>query len=230
MSQPCLTKTAIAAALVLGLAACASEPRREGRRDHGGPPAREAAMRRGLFISPSGEPFRGADGFARWFAQADADHDRALTAAEFQADAERFFRRLDVDGDGVIDGFEMQAYEQTIAPEVASLAIEGGFGVRDDGGEQRGGMGGGRRRGRIGGDGGGFLGRGRGPERQGAARYSLINEPEPVTNADANLDGRVTLQEWRAATDRRFKSLDKAKTGRLTLDGLRGKRPTQPAR
>src|SRR5437764_915071 len=30
---------------------------------------------RHLFISPSGEPFRGRNGFSAWFAQADADHD-----------------------------------------------------------------------------------------------------------------------------------------------------------
>ncbi|MDB5417541.1 MAG: EF-hand domain protein [Phenylobacterium sp.] len=64
--------------------------------------------------------------------------------------------------------------------------------------------------------------------REGAARYSLINEPEPVTGADENLDSRVSLEEWRRATLRRFAVLDKAKTGRLTLDALKGKAPPPP--
>ena len=60
-----------------------------------------------------------------------------------------------------------------------------------------------------------------------ALAKALINEPEPVANADANLDSKVTMDEWRAATARRFEQLDKAKTGRLTLDGLRGKAAPQ---
>jgi hypothetical protein len=59
---------------------------------------------------------------------------------------------------------------------------------------------------------------GAGPE--GAARYSLINEPEPISAADANLDGKVTLAEWMAITDRRFAKLDHVKTGKLTRDSL----------
>src|SRR3954468_19652800 len=62
--------------------------------------------RGGLFLSPMGEPFRSADPAAdnvgAWFAQADADHDGALTLAEMQADAARFYATLDVNHDGEI--------------------------------------------------------------------------------------------------------------------------------
>jgi hypothetical protein len=230
----------IVAALMMAVAACASEPpRREFR--HGGRPPGDARLRRGLFISPSGEPFRGGDGLAAWFAQADADHDGAITRAEFEADAERFFHKLDVNNDGQIDGFEINAYEQTVAPEITALEGERPPGAQAGDGEHQsgGGMGGGRRGGGMGrggrrggmggggnpgGDGGGQPA---GAGREGAARYSLINEPEPVANADENVDSRVTLEEWRHATARRFAMLDKAKTGRLTLDQLRGKAPPQ---
>jgi len=56
--------------------------------------------------------------------------------------------------------------------------------------------------------------------RDGAARFSLLNEPEPIGAADADVDGKVTLAEWMAATDRRFAKLDHDKTGRLTRDSL----------
>jgi len=232
----------IVAALAAGLAACASEPPRRELHHRGGPPPDgETHARRGLFISPSGEPFRGGDGLAHWFAGADADHDGAITLAEFQADAERFFRQLDANHDGVVDGFEISAYEQQIAPEIAALDIDRGPQASGGAGQRRGGgMGGGGRRGRRGGGGGmgggatgggvaNSSGGGAGAGREGAARFSLINEPEPVANADENVDSRVTLEEWRHATLRRFKTLDKAGTGRLTLEQLQGKAPaTKP--
>lgn len=75
-----------------------------------------------VFVSPSGEPFRPGPGvtdpFEAWFAGADANHDGRLDRAEFRADAVRFFKRLDTDGDGVIDGFEVAAYEKSVAPEL----------------------------------------------------------------------------------------------------------------
>jgi hypothetical protein len=176
-----------------------------------------------LFISPMGEPFRGPDGFGTWLAGADADHDGAVTLAEFRADAERFFKILDTDGNGYIDGFEMQAYERERVPEIGAVAVdEGGRG----GG--RGGFGG-RRRG--GGDApppsGGEAGKAPGGQtpfkpagRQGAARFSLVNIPQPVAQADEDWNGRITAVEWDHAITRRFALLDKENTGRLTRESL----------
>ena len=42
----------------------------------------------------------------------------------------------------------------------------------------------------------------------------LLDEPEPVSGADFDLDGRVSLDEWMRAADRRFDLLDADKTGR----------------
>ena len=67
------------------------------------------------FISPMGEPFRARtatdDTLADWFYKADSNRDGILTAAEMQADAERFFATLDTNHDGQIDPDELSNYE-----------------------------------------------------------------------------------------------------------------------
>jgi hypothetical protein len=164
-----------------------------------------------LFISPSGEPFRDGDGLAGWFAGADRDRDTLLTRPEFEADAERFFAVLDGDGDGVVDGFENQAYERQIAPEITRLGETPRPGARPDAEGER------PRRSLLG------FGRGKpepGVQRQGAGRYGLLNEPQPVRGADGDLSGRVSRIEWRAAAARRFDLLDLDGDGVLTLDTL----------
>lgn len=225
-------------------------------RGHDGQPP-EGHRRGGLFISPAGEPFRNGDGEAAWFAGADANHDGALTLAEFRADAMRFFKLLDANHDGVIDGAENQIYETKIAPEILGMGREDPEdaprkGVGDDtGGAEGGGMGrggasrmgghGGMGGGGMGGHGGGMGGAdggmdgdspggGDSPRRssagrnfsrlEGAARYSLINEPQPVRGADLNLDWKVTAEEWAKAAGRRFALLDPRDTGELTLATL----------
>jgi hypothetical protein len=171
------------------------------------PPPRAA-----LFISPSGEPFRGPGGLAAWFAQVDGDHDGALTPAEFQVDALRAFRLYDADGDGAVDGFEIQAYERQRVPELGDVMSAA---LGEDEGRR------GRRR--------GPRGHADAPTkadftpagRLGAARYALVNEPEPLLAADADVDGKVSLAEWTRATARRFAALDRTGAGRLTLEALR---------
>jgi hypothetical protein len=216
---------------LLTLGACASDE--PGGPGHGGKPGGPPPIR--LFISPSGEPFRGEGGLARWFAQVDTDHDGSITLEEFRADARQSFKVLDLNGDGTIDGIELQHYEHDVVPEIGIMTFDepGGGQRRGSGGS---GGGGGRRGGGGGGrGGGGQTGTARDPEqmlkdqssrpppgagRDGAARYSLLNEPEPISAADADVDGKVTLAEWMAQTDRRFAKLDHLKTGRLTLDSL----------
>ena len=133
---------------------------------------------------------------------------------------------LDVNGDGTIDGIELQRYEREVVPEIGIMTFD------QPGGGQR------PRRHAVGGRTGGQGGHTRPSQdpaqlladqsdreapaagRDGAARYSLLNEPQPIAAADADVDGKVTLAEWMAQTDRRFAKLDHLKTGRLTLDSL----------
>jgi hypothetical protein len=178
-------------------------------------------------MSPSGEPFRAPRGepypVAVWFARANAAHDGKLTRKEFIADAEAFFAKLDVNHDGVIDGFENQDYEQKIAPEILPRlghlnAVDAGYdadapGVGRQAGTPRHRRGGGQQQ-----RGGG--GRSGGPSYEGAAPYSMINEPQAVMGADTNFDGRITLEQWRKVAGERFDLLDKKKQGYLMLAEL----------
>ena len=195
--------------------------------------------RGGLFLSPMGEPFRSADPAAdnvgTWFAQADADHDGALTLAEMQADAARFYATLDVNHDGEIDPEELARYENEVAPEVqvGMQMHERGFG-RGGGGWGGGGGGGWSGGGHRGGHDRGEGGAGAGGEREGrsapnggfdeglegAGRFSFINIPEPVISADADLNRGVSRAEFLAAAGRRFVTLDVNHDGRLTRDEL----------
>jgi hypothetical protein len=169
-----------------------------------------------LFISPMGQPFRaGPDEpypVARWFATADKDGDGRIERSEFRADAEIFFRALDSNRDGVIDGFELSNYEHNVAPEILGVyRVAGGPTAAEPSDDQRKD----RRKG----------GRGRRDDTGdrltgGATIYELIAIPEPVAAADRNLTGRVTLAEFLDAADQRFDQLDSKGLGYLTLAGL----------
>jgi len=221
-----MVRRLLLAAVVLGLAgAAAAQPKDPPIIETYGreaPPPPGPRVR--LFISPMGEPFRGPDGFGTWLAGADADHDGAVTLAEFRADAERFFKTLDTDGNGYIDGFEMQAYERERVPEIASMGVEDarGGGRRGFGGRRGGGKGGAPQPGGDAGKaaGGTQAGAFKPGGRDGAARFSLLNIPQPVAQADEDWNGRITLLEWDHAATRRFALLDKANTGRLTRESL----------
>jgi hypothetical protein len=183
------------------------------------------------FISPMGEPFRAHsvtdDTLADWFYRADANRDGFLTQAEMTADADRFFAKLDTDHDGEIGPDEIAQYEYDVAPEIqvmsktrrlpgqpASVAAQSGADDADanrrDQARQR--------RARADEDYYGSLGIG--GALQGAARYSLLNLPEPVAAADTDLNRSITLQEFRQAAIERFQLLDKARQGRITLAQL----------
>lgn len=193
--------------LTLVLAGCSGGPKGGpppgfgfGDEDRDGPPQ----PRTQLFISPSGQPFRAPGDkpypVAAWFAEADANHDGRLTRDEFRADADRWFKALDVDSDGQISMPEVTRWEEELVPEIT----RSGLGMT--GASARGGRGGGA---------------GGGTRLQGAGAYSLINEPHPIRGADADFSFGVSKAEWRAASDRRFALLDVDGDGVLLLTDLR---------
>ena len=150
-----------------------------------------------------GEPFRPTarddDTLADWFRQADRNHDGQLTLDEMQQDAERFFAVLDANHDGEIDPDEISRYEEVIAPEI-QIGTRMGMGATE-----------------------------RDDEHLGAARFGLLDLPEPVVSADYNFNRGVSLAEFRQAAAQRFVALDIEHQGRLTLAGLETIRPAPPA-
>jgi hypothetical protein len=180
------------------------------------------------FISPMGEPFRARstadDTLARWFAQADRNHDGILTPDEMEADADRFFATLDTDHDGEIGPEEVVHYEWEVAPEIqvmsktrrapgeASANPKRSPGrweseSEDDPAKER------RARREL-----------KNQGLQGAARYGLLNIPEPVAAADADFNRGISRSEFRQAALARFQLLDTAHQGRLGLAQLQAVR------
>jgi hypothetical protein len=183
------------------------------------------------FISPMGEPFRspaaGEAPISRWFGQADRNRDGVLTADEMQADADRFFARLDSNQDSQIDPDELKAYEWEIAPDVQvnsgwkrprgqdaaakpEPSSEPALGDRSwkPKNDQHDGY--------------------RMDGLQGAARYGLLNIPQPVASADADFNRLITLSEFRLAASYRFKLLDGTGQGQITLPQLEARLPVRP--
>jgi hypothetical protein len=177
------------------------------------------------FISPMGEPFRAHnltdDTLADWFYKADRNGDGLLTAEEMIADADRFFATLDTDHNGEIEPDELANYEYEIAPDVQVNSrrrpAPGDPPPRAERQQSESGDLRGRRRDqdRLGQDELGI-----GGSLQGAARYGLLDMPEPVAAADTDFDRGITLGEFREAALRRFNLLDTAHQGSLTLAEL----------
>jgi len=181
------------------------------------------------FISPMGEPFRppssGEAPIARWFVQADRNRDGVLTTDEMQADADRFFTRLDSNHDGRIDPQEIAAYEYEIAPDIQVNSQwkrpRGELAAKPEPDRDRPSWDSSRKReDRYDGY--------RSDGLQGAARYGLLNIPQPVASADADFNRLITLAEFSQAASYRFKLLDNHGQGRLTLAELETRLPTRP--
>jgi hypothetical protein len=116
------------------------------------------------------------------------------------ADGLRFHARLDADRDGRVDGFENNAYENEVAPEILPQSAA----FRTDQGEP-----------------GAPAPRSRGLD--GASSFGLLDEPQPVRGADRNYDGKITAEEQAQAAGRRFALLDEAASGGLTLPVLQAR-------
>ena len=191
-----MTPLRIVPVLGLLLAGCATAPEAP---PPGPPPAR-------VFISPAGEPFRPEDAantrpVERWRAQVDADKDGVVTREELAKDFDRFFTLLDLDKDDSLVGPELSRYEREIAPEILI-----GAGMPPPQAPR--GSSSSRRRAVA------------TSAREGAAMFGLLNDPQPVMSADADLNRRVTRAEFARKAGVVFGRLDRNGDGKLTVDEL----------
>jgi uncharacterized membrane protein YgcG len=155
------------------------------------------------FLSPVGEPYRSEDklsGAEHWFVATDMDADGKISWAEFQANSDRFFRKLDVNHNGEIEPDEIERYESQIAPEIRVMSTGADW--------------------RPSGDDSDSAPKEQYPDRLGAGRYSWIDLPEPIVAMDTNFDRGISLAEFQAATRKRFNALDANHDGFLTRDEL----------
>jgi hypothetical protein len=131
-----------------------------------------------------------------------------------RADAERFFASLDSDGNGEIEPEEMRVYEWELASEIqVNSQWRRARGEPRDSAKPA--------AARSGYDPHGL---------QGAARYGLLNMPQPVASADLDLNRAITLAEFRQASAERFAILDRRGTRQLRLAELQAMRPVRPLR
>lgn len=155
-----------------------------------------------LFVSPMGEPFLGDRDnppAQAWFAGTDADKDGRISLFEFQDDAVRFFKTLDLNGDGEIDPRENERYEILIQQAIGQAGGRTGRGMETNADSYD------------------------GPaktsqyvRRGGASAYNWLGIPQPVISADTNFNRGVTTQEFDRAAITRFRLLDT--NGDLNLD------------
>ena len=185
-----------------------------------------------VFIAPMGKPFRAKDGapypVVDWFKAADKNADGKIDHAEFMADAGAFFDSLDLNHDGVLNSYEVVVYERVIAPEILGIKVVGDLRGSPAGPGQ------GRARfwlAQFSGGPGGDVPVYDGSEHtaavgeaeivpEGAAPFSFLNVPEPLSAADVNFSGTITKANFLKVADRRFNSLDAAQDGYLTLAKL----------
>ncbi|HRP12446.1 MAG TPA: hypothetical protein PLK37_15585 [Terricaulis sp.] len=160
-----------------------------------------------LFISPMGQPVRGAErgaALTAWFSAADADQDGRLSLEEFLAHEMPFHSVLDRNQDGLVTALESNALYRATAPEMyAPLpALRGATAQmpRDPGRLTQP-----RERQRT------------DTRRRGAARFGLLHELEPVMSCDTDMSRWVSAEEFRLCAERRFVLLDSDSDGLFAL-------------
>ncbi len=183
--------------------------------------AAPASAKDAVYMSLMGEPYwtnsAGEHPFDQWVKMADQDGDGAVSGVEFRNDADAFFTSLDLDGDKIIDGDEMAKYEQ-LAPGRTRAA--GGGAKLPSSARRKATSSAPVEQGQV-----ALVTGGDAPSatriHPGGGRINFAEVPQPVAMADANLDRRVTLVEFRKTADRRFGNYDVDKDGRLTRKELR---------
>jgi len=144
--------------------------------------------------SETNQPNAGGAG-NRWFARLDTNGDGVVDRQEFEASRQLMFVRLDADGNQLVSVAEWQALRDRMQ----------------------------QRHGNISND-------------NAATKTSATSDASAAARgqklfqlADKNGDQQISADEWRAVSDRMFDRLDANKDGKLTPDEMRVRRGLTPA-
>ena len=179
---------------VFALAACASSQNKK--------QAEHAGLTRILY-SPTGDPLNGGplghpacpEAVKHWFDRVDANHDGTITLDEFINDSKIQFQRMDIDKNGYLVSEELERfrmpYRNESAEEKPPASSDGQEGQQLSGRHH---------------------GSGNGSENSSGGS----NVIDPVMSADANLDYKVTPDEFIAYSRKVFTNLDADHKGKLS--------------
>ncbi len=173
-------------------------------------------------FSPNAEPLSGGplghpkceEALAGWFDRTDADHDGVIDRAEFLADSQRQFDRMDQHHAGYVTSGDLSIFRAPYESVPGADDLPSETGPRDQQDSP------GRRR-----DGGGPNGGTR--EGNGGAgsppRDPIVDtRADPVMSADKTLSFKVTLADFLAQANDIFNGLDHNHDGRVTRDMVLG--------
>jgi Ca2+-binding EF-hand superfamily protein len=202
-------------------AACALSVALVGCSGHKGPPPPT--------FSPNGEPLvpplwpaKCEDALDAWFDRLDSSHAGRLTLAQLEADARRQYQEMDLRHDGKVTAEELSKYRLAqMHGHFLSVSTPGQGGIlgsRNDDEDRPG-----DRLDDAMGDDNPRHGRRKDDEDRPRDAYAALvtDQPDPVMTADADLDGSVTWEEFRALVAQNFADFDKEHVGFITKDELR---------
>ncbi len=154
-----------------------------------------------IIYSPNAEPLNGGPlgaptceaALSKWFGRMDANQDGFIDKMEFMNDAAVQFRRMDIDKNGYLVSEELDRYRAPYRQAERTHKQEQNNQLHKR--ENR--------------------GRGEGGSNRDKSLESLT-PVDPVMSADANLDFKVTPEEFRAQAEKIFAVLDGNHDGRLS--------------
>jgi Ca2+-binding EF-hand superfamily protein len=177
-------------------------------------------------FSPNGEPLIGKfwpadceEAEALWFDRLDTAHSGRLTLAQLQADAERQYKLMDLRHDGRVTAEELSSYRlKEMGGHYISVSTPDQKDTIERLDEEDDDSGGRRELGR-------YDRRNSDDAKSGkmdAFAALTTDQPDPVMSADTDLDGSVTLEEFRTLIDQNFAEFDKEHAGYITKSEVLG--------
>ena len=167
-----------------------------------------------MLYSPNGEPLNGGtlgrptcqEALSKWFDRVDTTHAGTISSNEFLTDTRLQFQRMDIDHNGYLVSEEIERFRQPYRQQTAAeQPVQKPKNDASQGKRSHGGRNGGNHEEEDAGD----------------------NTADPVMSADANLDFKVTLDEFMAYAQKQFFALDSNHIGTITKEEVLARCPAK---